>query len=265
MEHPEQVLLIGYGAIAKPLVEHLPKAVLCGVLLRPGSPSQAAAAGDRVRIFDSLDQALAEPFAIAVECAGADALRELGSAVLRTGHTLIAASVGALAEDALRERLIDAARRGRSRLIVPAGAVAGIDGLAAARFAGLHRVVYTGSKPPRAWLNTPAEAVCDLGQIEVPTVVFEGSARDAARLFPKNANVTATIALAGIGLDRTKTTLMAVPHLEANIHEVEAEGSFGALKVLVSNNPSKDNPRTSALVALSILRILHDRDALLSL
>lgn len=261
MEHREQVLLIGYGAIAKSLVKHLPKVALCGVVLRPGSPSQEAATRDGVRVFNSIDQALAEPFATAVECAGPEALREHGPALLGTGHSLIAASVGALADDGLRERLIDAARQGRSTLIVPAGAVAGIDGLAAARIAGLQRVVYTGSKPPRAWLGTPAEEACNLNEIEAPIVVFQGIARDAATLFPKNANVTATIALAGIGLDRTKVTLVAVPGLKRNIHEVEAEGDFGSLKILVSNNPSPDNPRTSVLVALSILRILRDRDA----
>jgi aspartate dehydrogenase len=265
MEQHEKILLIGYGAIAKSLVKHLPKPSLCGVVLRSGSPSQAAAARDGIRVFNSLGQALVEPFTIAVECAGADALRELGAQILRSGRSLIAASVGALADDGFREHLIDVAHKGCSRLIIPTGAVAGVDGLAAARLEGLSRVDYTGSKPPKAWLNTHAEKVCDLNTIEVPTVVFKGTAREAAKLFPKNANVTATIALAGIGLDRTKATLMAVPNLDRNIHEMEAEGGFGALKVLVSNNPSKDNPKTSALVALSILRILHDQKAPLSL
>src|SRR5690606_34624506 len=140
--------------------------------------------------------------------AGHEALSQYGVAALNQGSDLVIVSIGALAHDDLWQELQAAATR--SKIILPAGAVAGIDALSAARRGGLDAVSYSARKPPA---SLSSELPSDR-----ETIVFEGSAREAALKFPKNANVAATIALAGIGFDATRVRIVADPGVTENIH-----------------------------------------------
>jgi aspartate dehydrogenase len=196
-----------------------------------------------------------------VECAGHGGVKDFAVLSLTAGIDTIIVSTGSLADQALYDAVKAAAESSGARAKLPAGALPGVDALAAGRLAGIDRVELKSSKPPRAWSGTPAEKTHDLSKVGSPTAIFTGNAREAALAFPKNANVAATAALAGIGFERTRVTLIADPGVTQNVHRLEADGAFGSLRLEINATPSPDNPKTSHMAALSIMRLLEHETA----
>ena len=258
------VLMIGGGAIGREVLKHVrddPSIRITHILELPEYRDQLqATVGRSIRAIASLDEMDTAPDYV-LECAGHAAVKAHVPILLRRGLGVALVSVGCLSERGLPELLEQAAKDGKAQLTLVSGAIAGIDAIASARVGGLDEVIYTGRKPPGGWLGSPAEQVCDLAKLTKPTVIFEGSAGEAARLYPKNANVAATVSLAGIGLDRTRATLIADPGTTKNIHHVRVTGAFGELEITLSGRPLADNPKTSALAAFSAVRALRNRVA----
>lgn len=254
-----RIALVGCGAIGSAVLELLAgdRALEVAAIV---VPDEGVAAAQRlapgVRVGSSLP---AEGIDLVVETAGHAAIEQHVLPALARGAPCVVASVGALSAAGLAERLEAAAVAGRTQVQLIAGAIGAIDALAAARIGGLDTVRYTGRKPPRAWQGTPAEQGRELGALAHETVIFEGSAREAAALYPKNANVAATVSLAGLGLDRTLVRLIADPAVAENVHTVEAEGAFGSFALTMRNKPLAANPKTSALTVYSAVRALRNR------
>lgn len=196
---------------------------------------------------------------ILLECAGHEAVKTVVLDALRSGVESAIVSTGALSDAGLAQDLEYAAIEGQTRLHILSGAIGGIDALSAAQRAGLESVVYVGRKPPKAWRGTDAERLIDLSALHEPTTFFSGSARLAAATFPKNANVAATVSLAGIGFDRTQVRLIADPDIADNTHEFHAKGLFGEIQVRMAIKPLAHNPKTSALTVWSAVRFLQSR------
>ncbi len=241
--------------MAKSLVNSLERSdrpYRIGATLVPAHVAADAEISAHIECFSDLDQLLAWKPTLVVECASHEAVRNSVPTLLCNGIDVVLASVGSLGDQALLQALEKAAISGGSRLIVASGAIGGLDVLRAAGLAGLSNVTYTGTKPPTAWLGTPAEQLIDLRNLKSSTSIFEGNAKEASELYPKNANVTAAVALAGVGFEKTHVTLRADPEAPGNMHEIHAEGAFGSFRVQLVNQPLPENPKTSWLAALSI-------------
>jgi aspartate dehydrogenase len=257
--------MIGCGAIGVGVMELLKSdpEVTFDLIIVPEQGLAAARAivsplAPHARVAVSLDHSALRPDLL-IECAGHRALEEHILPALEYGIPCMVVSVGALSTPGLVERLEAAARRGNTQVQLLSGAIGAIDALAAAKIGGLDSVIYTGRKPPMAWKDTPAEALFDLDAMQTATMIFEGSAREAARLYPKNANVAATLSLAGLGLDHTQVKLFADPSLTENVHYVEAKGAFGGFELTMRGKPLAANPKTSALTVFSVVRALGNR------
>ncbi|WP_326537459.1 aspartate dehydrogenase [Pseudorhodoferax sp.] len=258
-----RIALIGCGAIGTALLELVREdtGLTVAAIVVPDAATAQAVAARLAPAAQVLPDVPLQGIDLVVEAAGHAAIAQHVLPALARGVPAIVASVGALSAPGLLELLEAAARQGKTQVQLIAGAIGAIDALAAARIGGLDTVRYTGRKPPQAWQGTPAEQGRDLAALTAESVIFEGSAREAATLYPKNANVAATVSLAGLGLDRTQVRLIADPAVTENVHQVEAAGAFGRFELTMRNQPLAANPKTSALTVFSAVRALRARVA----
>ncbi len=257
---PLRLALIGWGAIgryvggllANTSVEIVAIAVQDRAASRDGVPVSATI------ISDPAELAATRPDVVA-EAAGRASVEPWGVAALECGADFIVSSMSAFADASVLNTLRLRAEANDAQIHIQPGALAGVDALSGATRMGIDDVEHRMVKPPKAWLGTPAETLCDLQAITEPTAFFSATAAEAASAFPKNANVAMTTALAGIGPDRTRITLVADPTATTNRHEISAHGAFGTLDVSIANNPLPDNPKTSAMAALNLARAIENR------
>ena len=261
-----RVAIGGLGAIGRMLARKLSAGL-------PGLTLACAAAGDRAKAQAFLDaEGIACPIVplsefpahadIAVECAPAAIIEDICRPMLEAGKSVIVLSCGALLP---RPDLLDLAKAKGGRIIVPTGALLGLDAVVAAAEGEIASVRMTTRKPPGGLKGAPyleKNGISVDGLTEAKRV-FSGSAREAAAGFPANVNVAAALSLAGIGPDRTRIDIWADPAVTRNCHDIEVEADSANFRMSIENVPS-DNPKTGRIVALSVLAALRKLGAPLS-
>ncbi len=183
-------------------------------------------------------------------------MREIAEPALAAGRTLIVLSCGALLDNF---DLVDLARRQGGRILVPTGALLGLDAVQAAAQGAISKIHMITRKPPGGLDGAPylVEHQIRVAGLDRALCVFTGTAREAARGFPANVNVAAALALAGIGPDRTTIEIWADPAVDRNIHRIEVEADAARLSLQIENVPSLDNPKTGRLTPLSVIALLR--------
>ncbi|WP_457939856.1 aspartate dehydrogenase [Mesorhizobium sp. 10J20-29] len=250
-----RILVIGYGAIAAELVSTLRDPAIfgarVGVMLRPGSPSQAKVP-DGVDVIESTVEVAAFGPDLVVEAAGHSAVRESVPGLLALGLPVLVSSIGALHDDDLVKRLSDTAEAHGGKLVLASGALGALDYIRAARSSGALDVTYESRKPPAAWAGDLKALGHDPKTLAVPVTLFEGTAREAAAAYPQNLNVAAALALAGPGFDGVRVRVVCDPEARGNTHVVTASSEFGTMRIEIANRPSPANPKSSWIVAHSL-------------
>ena len=262
-----RVALIGWGAInqtvASMITDRSPadgspiEIVAVAVRQHPDVPLRGLPSG--ARILTNPSQLATLSVDVVAEAASRDSVKPWGRAALQSGADFVVSSVSAFADHTLLDSLRRLAATTSTQIIVQPGALGGIDALSAARPLGLDRVEHRIVKPPAAWKNTPAEALCHLDSLVEPEVFYSANAAETAAQFPKNANVAMTTALAGVGPEATVISLVADPSIDTNQHLITASGPFGRLAVTIENNPLPANPKTSGMAAYNLARTIMNR------
>jgi aspartate dehydrogenase len=258
-----RIAIAGLGAIGRVVARRLNEGI-------PGLRLACAAARDEdkarawlqeQRIDCPLVQVEAFPRLadIAIECAPAAMLERICRPMLEAGKQVVVLSCGALLP---RPELIELARARGGRILVPTGALLGLDAVAAAAEGTIRSVRMTTRKPPNGLAGAPylVKNGISVEGLNEAKLVFSGTAREAAAGFPANVNVAAALSLAGIGPDRTMIDIWADPRVERNCHSIEVDSDSARFTLSIENVPS-ENPRTGKNVALSVIAALRKMHA----
>lgn len=198
-----------------------------------------------------------------IEAAGQQAVKDYMLSFLEMGKHIMIISVEALSEKTIFEKVIELSKKTGSSVILPSGAIGGLDAIRSASLGGLETVELITRKPPNALKGAPyvVEKRINLENLQCDLELFNGNAADAAKAFPANINVAMALSLAGIGSERTKVKIIASPDIRRNTHEIKAVGACGEFNFKFENEASTQNPKSSQLAALSVLCALKEFNA----
>jgi aspartate dehydrogenase len=254
-----RIAVAGQGAIGTRVVEALDRGmdglVLTAVSVQNPEKHRSRLAGLRRPPAILPIEALADVADIVIECAPSQLVRSIVAPFVGRGKTAVVLSAGALLD---HEDLMELAKLHGGQIVVPTGALIGLDAVTAAAVGQIHSVKMVTRKPPRGLAGAPyvVDNNIDLERITEPRKIFDGTAREAARGFPANVNVAAALSLAGIGPDRTKIEIWADPSVTRNMHRIEVDSDSACFSMAIENIPS-ENPKTGLITALSVIACLR--------
>lgn len=259
-----KIAIAGLGAIGKALARKLGENAI------PGMELVAVSARDHDKARRTLAEAgadapvlslaeLAEVADLVVECAPAAIFADIARPTLTAGKKMMALSVGALLS---HYELVELARQHGGQIMVPTGALLGLDAVSAAAEGTIHSVNMVTRKPVKGLLGAPylVEHNIAIEDIKAPLKIFDGSAREAAKGFPANLNVAVALSLAGIGPDKTHLEIWADPTVTRNTHRILVDSDSASLDMTIANIPS-ENPKTGRITALSVIAALRKFNA----
>jgi aspartate dehydrogenase len=241
MAKPKRVGLIGAGAIGTVLAEAVQRElVVCDELVLFDVDQQRAQNLKSklqfpVKVVDSIESLIAQKPKVVVEAASQQAITEYFDKLVAADVDFIVMSTGALLN-------LDTSS---PRVHFPAGAIGGLDALSSATLAGIEEITLTTHKPPKALGKDNTEEL----------IVYEGYAKEAARMFPREMNVAATLALT-VKPAKVKVQVVSDPKVKRNTHEIAVKWRYGEMHMQFANDPHPENPHTSALAAWSAIRLL---------
>jgi aspartate dehydrogenase len=258
-----RVAVAGLGAIGTKVVEALDRGI-DGLALAAVSVQNPEKHQSRLRRLATMPavlpiEALCDVADIVIECAPSKLFRSIVAPFAGSGKIAIVLSAGALLDN---EDLIELAKQNGGQIVVPTGALIGLDAVTAAAVGQIHSVRMVTRKPVRGLAGAPyiVENNIDIERITEPLRIFDGTAREAAKGFPANLNVAVALSLAGIGPDRTRLEIWADPALTRNIHRVDVESDSARFSMSIENIPS-ENPKTGLITALSVIAYLRKQRA----
>jgi aspartate dehydrogenase len=255
-----KVGLAGLGAVglevARRLDDGIPGLALAAVSARDRDKARRNLPDAGTRIPFVAPEALAETCDVVVEGLPPKMFRSVGESVIARGRIFMPLSVGQLLEN---WDLVDLAKAKGARILVPTGALIGLDAVRAAAEGEIRSVTMITRKPPGGLEGAPylVEHNISLQGLTAPKKVFDGTAREGARGFPANVNVAAALSLAGVGPDKTRLEIWADPGLTRNTHRIEVDADSARFSMMIENVPSQENPRTGKITALSAVAALR--------
>jgi len=255
------IAIAGLGAIGAKVARVLDSGAIPGLALAAVSGRDL---GRTRRFAESLQtaplteatEALARHAEIVVDCAPSGVFAGLARSAVEAGRVLVTVNAGALLQHL---DLVERAKATGGRIVVPTGALLGLDAVRAAAEGTIDRVTMITRKPPKGLEGAPylVQHGISLEGLDAPKCVFKGTAGDGARGFPANVNVAAALSLAGIGPERTTLEIWADPTVDRNIHRIEVDSDSARLVLQIENVPSEENPRTGKITALSVIACLR--------
>ncbi len=255
----KKIGIAGLGAIGS-TVAHAIEAGIEGLTLHAVSDPHLSDEFSHLPNFSFKD--LAKECDLIIEALPPDLVLPLSQEVFKAGKDMIIISACAIL---INPEILEHQKAKKSRILVPSGALIGIDGVTAMAQIGIKEARIASTKRPEGFKGAPYIIAnnIDLSAIDTKTRLFEGNALEAAKAFPSNVNVAATLSLAGIGPEKTRVEIWADPNAKGNAHEISVEGEFSKMSSHVENTPAPANPKSSMLAAQSIIATLKNMNAAL--
>ena len=251
----ESIGLIGFGAIGKDIYHKISKNIIDGYKITGifSKDINESKIKQNLKCY-SLTELLKKKPNLIIESASVEALKEYAEIILKKGIDFLCLSVCGFADKAFFNRIYNLKKKIKNKIYIPSGAIAGLDAISASALSNeLQSVQLIQRKPPLALLSKEEARI-----LKKEKILSNTTARKACLSFPRNSNIAGTLAICGIGFDKTKVIVIADPKVKKNIAQIKASGKFGGLKIILENNLS-NNSKTSKLTAMSVLQSLEKR------
>jgi aspartate dehydrogenase len=262
-----KVGIAGMGAIGLRVAQELdrggiPGCTLAGICARNADRAAEANASLSAPAPVYALNEVADHCDIVIETLPPQLFMELAEPVVNKGKELVVLSASQLLG---QQALFDRAQQTGAKIVIPSGAMLGLDAIKGAAVGDLHTVVIETRKPVAGLAKAPyvIDNKIDLSGHTKPMLVLGGTVTEVARVFPANVNVAAAVSLAGFGPDKTRMEVWADPSLDRNKHTVRVTSDSSDFEMTIQNRPSEENPATGKITALSVIALLRQKTAVL--